>query len=161
MRYLLPTSDGIFRTDVPLVPNVQPFVCEASRWKIGPDPTAGSVSGAGTVWNVLAKDMELESALIVGRTESGLPGTGNTLIVEDGAYLHVSDVESYKNGRKVENLTGILVGIRSGDNGNALVVRDGAIVTNDYWTGVGGTFNSSNEDCTGGNFNRLVVSNAT
>ena len=126
----------------------------------GASGQTGVVSGTDTVWTILPKDMELEAVLNVGREEGGRSATNNTLVVENGARLHLSDVESYKGDRKVENLTGILVGVRGGDDGNAFVVRDGAVVTNDYWIGVGGTFNSSNDDSIGGDFNRFVVSNA-
>ena len=105
----------------------------------GASGQTGVVSGTNTVWTILPKDMELEAVLNVGREEGGRSATNNTLVVENGARLHLSDVESYKGDRKVENLTGILVGVRGGDDGNAFVVRDGAVVTNDYWIGVGGT----------------------
>lgn len=126
----------------------------------GVSGVSARVSGSGTTWLLQPRNMELESVLSIGQGNgTDQPSAGNVLIVEDGAVVNVSTNFSFNNEKMVERLTGILIGAEPGDDNNMMIVRSGAIVSNDYWTGVGGTFNSSGAE--GGKGNVLRVDNAT
>ncbi len=132
-----------------------------SRWfrmGYGGSGQVGRVSGAGTRWTLAPRDSELEGVFSVGEQDAGRPGSGNTLFIEDGAAVNIVTNDSFKDGRLTIRLTGFLVGKEPGDDGNAVYVRNGAVVDNAVWTGVGGTFNSSGAD--GGDGNLFSVSNA-
>ncbi|MGI5869922.1 MAG: hypothetical protein ACOX9C_10830 [Kiritimatiellia bacterium] len=132
-----------------------------SRWfrmGCGGADQVGRVSGADTCWTLVPNDMELEGVFIVGELDAGRPGAGNTLFIEDGATVNIVTNNSFKNGQLIVRLTGFLVGKEPGDDGNAVYVRNGAVVDNATWTGVGGTFISSGGD--GGDGNLFCVSNA-
>ena len=117
----------------------------------GASGVRGTVSGTGTVWRVFPKEMKQEGVLFVGFANDGRPGSDCELVVEDGARIVVSDAEAYKNGEKIQQLLGILVGGREDSDGNRMIVRSGATVTNWFATSVGGGFTASSNAKGGAN----------
>lgn len=116
----------------------------------------GVIAGEGTTWTLYPKDMKQEGVLLVGYADGSTPASDNTLVIEDGAKLEISDLESYKNGQYVNQLLGLQISSREGDNGNSVVVRSGAIVSNAFATAVGGGFTASS-NARGGAFNLLRI----
>lgn len=128
------------------------------------NPTASnllaSVSGTNSSWLVEPIDSELGAVVIVGKGNgNGSYVRGAKLVVEDGATFCVSTNRNWRNGNISRNTTGIMIGLEHGDDGNSVLVRNGATVTNDLWTGIGGAFLASGGR--GGSDNLLRVEDAT
>ncbi len=119
----------------------------------------GRISGAGSLWLVEPVNSDLEPVVTIGHGNGGNNYfKGALLVVEDGATMCVSTNRNIRNGQVCSRPTGILIGKETGDDFNTMIVRDGAVVTNDCWTGVGGTFVASGG--VGGHDNLLRISNA-
>jgi len=137
---------------------------ESRRLNLGYEETGAAVSarvaGVGTKLLVQPNDMELESVLVVGSGNNDNPSVGNTLVVEEGAIVQISTNRSFKGGTEIKTrLTGLMIGKESSDDDNAVIVRSGAVVSNDFWTGIGGSF--CNAGARGGKNNLLRIDNAT